>query len=104
MARLVLNHSTHCEGLIPVLRRLASMLPEGSVIPARISVARPAADRSLRVNVTGPGRSRDSFRLLAKRGTVVQEVALPRTLTLTLTLTCARLVPAQVALTLSLTL
>ena len=83
MARLVLNHSTHCEGLIPVLRRLASLLPEGSVIPARISVARAAADRSLRVNVTGPGRSRDSFRLLAKRGTVVQEVALPLTLTLT---------------------
>ena len=81
MARLVLNHSTHCEGLIPVLRRLASLLPEGSVIPARISVARAAADRSLRVNVTGPGRSRDSFRLLAKRGTVVQEVALPLTLT-----------------------
>ena len=87
MARLVLNHSTHCEGLIPVLRRLASLLPEGSVIPARISVARAAADRSLRVNVTGPGRSRDSFRLLAKRGTVVQEVALPLTLTLTPTLT-----------------
>ena len=83
MARLVLNHSTHCEGLIPVLRRLASLLPEGSVIQARISVARAAADRSLRVNVTGPGRSRDSFRLLAKRGTVVQEVALPLTLTLT---------------------
>ena len=74
MARLVLNHSTHCEGLIPVLRRLASLLPEGSVIPARISVARAAADRSLRLHVSGPGGGRDSFRLLAKRGTVVQEV------------------------------
>ena len=74
MARLVLNHSTHCEGLIPVLRRLASLLPEGSVIPARISVARAAADRSLRLQVSGPGNGRDSFRLLAKRGTVVQEV------------------------------
>ena len=74
MARLVLNHSTHCEGLIPILRRLASLLPEGSVIPARISVARAAADRSLRLQVSGPGNGRDSFRLLAKRGTVVQEV------------------------------
>ena len=74
MARLVLNHSTHCEGLIPVLRRLASLLPEGSVIPARISVARAAADRSLRLHVSGPGGGRDSFRLLAKRGTVIQEV------------------------------
>ena len=74
MARLVLNHSTHCEGLLPVLRRLAGLLPEGSVIPARISVARAAADRSLRLHVSGPGGGRNSFRLLAKRGTVVQTV------------------------------
>ena len=74
MARLVLNHSTHCEGLIPVLRRIAQVLPEGSVIPARISVARAAADRSLRLRVSGPGAGRNSYRLLARRGTVVQEV------------------------------
>ena len=74
MARLVLNHSTHCDGLLPVLRRLANLLPEDSVVPSRISVARTARDRSLRLQVTGPGAARDSFRLLAKKGTVVQEV------------------------------
>ena len=73
MARLVLNHSTHCDGLLPVLRRLAKLLPEGSVVPARIFNGRPASDRTLRLQVTGAGNG-NSYKLLAKKGTTVQEV------------------------------
>ena len=69
--RLVLNHSTHVEGLIPVLRRVASIAGVHTVVPGRLATARCAADGlQLRVTTRVPG----GFKVLARRGTAVQEV------------------------------
>lgn len=69
--RLVLNHSTHVEGLIPVLRRVAALPGVHAVVPGRLSTTRCSAEGlALRVTTRVPG----GFKLLARRGTAVQEV------------------------------
>lgn len=47
-ARLVLNHSSHVEGLLPALRRVIEELPPpklATVVPGRIAVTRGKAMR-----------------------------------------------------------
>ena len=69
--RVVLNHSTHVEGLIPLLRRVAQLPGVHTVVPGRLSTARCATQGlALRVTTRVPG----GYKLLARRGTAVQEV------------------------------
>lgn len=73
-ARLALNHSTHVEGLLPVLRRLIATLgpPDiHTVVPGRLAVTRGKAIH-FRVRVSAP--TPQGFKALARRGQTVQEV------------------------------
>ncbi|MDG2991430.1 DUF2103 domain-containing protein [Candidatus Synechococcus calcipolaris G9] len=69
--RVVLNHSTHIPGLIPVLERIAQADGITTVIPGVIA---PVKGRSphlqLRVSVPIKG----GFKVIARRGKTVQEV------------------------------
>jgi hypothetical protein len=71
MARLVITHSTYVEGLIPLLRRLATLPEIDTITPAVITRVRGrSADLRLRVSspITG------GHKLLARRGSTAQEV------------------------------
>ena len=76
--RLVLNHSTHVQGLIPVLKRLVNARGIQTVTPAVISRARSNAPK-LRLKVSVPIAG--GFKLLARKGKTVQEVFAITTLT-----------------------
>jgi len=70
-ARLVLNHSTHLEGLISVLERLAVYESIRKIVPGRLYTARSNAERlSIRVTVPVAG----GWKLVARKGTQVQDV------------------------------
>lgn len=69
--RLVLNHSTHVQGLIPVLKHLVNCSGIQTVTPAVISRARSNAPK-LRLKVSVPIAG--GFKLLARKGKTVQEV------------------------------
>jgi hypothetical protein len=73
-ARLVLNHSTHCEGLLPVLSHLSRALPDGCIVPSHIARCRAASFRGFRLRLQPSLTSSGGYRLLARRGTTVQEV------------------------------
>jgi hypothetical protein len=71
MGRLVITHSTYVEGLIPVLRRLASERDIDTVTPAVISRVRGrATGLQLRISTTITG----GHKLVARRGSSAQEV------------------------------
>ena len=71
--RLVLTHSTHCEGLIAALRLLCASPLVHSVVPGRLATARgSAAGLSLRLGVATAGGA--GYKLLARKGQTVQEV------------------------------
>ncbi|MFM7361355.1 MAG: DUF2103 domain-containing protein [Cyanobium sp.] len=71
MGRVVITHSTYLEGLIPLLRRLASQEGIDTVTPAVISRVRGRSP-SLRLRVSAPIRG--GHKLLARRGGSAQEV------------------------------
>ncbi len=71
MARLVITHSTYVEGLIPLLRRLATLPEIDTITPAVISRVRGRSN-SLRLRVSSPITG--GHKLLARRGTTAQEV------------------------------
>lgn len=69
--RLVLNHSTNLEGLVPVLERLANNDLIRKIVPGRLYPARSNAERlSIRVTVPVAG----GWKLVARKGTQVQDV------------------------------
>ncbi|WNC60154.1 DUF2103 domain-containing protein [Thermosynechococcus sp. QS41] len=69
--RVVLNHSTHIEGLIPVLEKLAKVAGISTLTPGVIaSVKGKSPHLHLRVSVPIKG----GFKLIARRGKTVQEV------------------------------
>jgi len=73
-ARLALNHSTHVEGLLPVLRRLIATLgpPDiHTVVPGRLATTRGKAIH-FRFRVSAP--TPQGYKALARRGQTVQEV------------------------------
>jgi len=73
-ARLALNHSTHVEGLLPVLRRLIATLGPPdiyTIVPGRVAVTRGKAIH-FRVRVSAP--TPQGYKALARRGQTVQEV------------------------------
>ena len=70
-SRLVWNHSTHIEGLIPILERLITHQGIYTVTPAVISRARSNCQK-LKLRVSVPIRG--GYKVIARRGKSVQEV------------------------------
>lgn len=69
--RLVLNHSTHIPGLIPVLERLVRVEGIRTVTPGVIATVKGKSPHlQLRISVPIQG----GFKLIARRGKTVQEV------------------------------
>uniref|UniRef100_A0A832M3F6 Metal-binding protein n=1 Tax=Oscillatoriales cyanobacterium SpSt-402 TaxID=2282168 RepID=A0A832M3F6_9CYAN len=69
--RVVLNHSTHIPGLIPLLERLSQQEGIQTITPGVITTVRAHSPHFiLRISVT----IRGGFKLIARRGKTVQEV------------------------------
>jgi hypothetical protein len=76
--RLVLNHSTHIPGLIPILERLTKLEGIQTITPGVIGRAKGHSPR-LQLRVSVPIRG--GFKLIARQGKTVQEVFIVTTLT-----------------------
>ncbi|MUL38215.1 DUF2103 domain-containing protein [Gloeocapsopsis dulcis] len=75
--RLVLNHSTHISGLIPVLERLTKVEGIQTITPGVIGRVKGHIPRmQLRVSVP----IRGGFKLIVRQGKTVQEVFILTTL------------------------
>ena len=71
MGRIVLTHSTYIEGLIPILRKLASNKNIKTVTPATISKVRGRTSKLIiRISVQIVG----SFKAIARKGQTAQEI------------------------------
>ena len=71
MGRVVLNHSTHIDGLIPVLKKLALNNSVKTVTPAIISRARgKSTSLVIRVSV----KTINGYKAIARKGKTAQEV------------------------------
>ena len=71
MGRLVLNHSTNLEGLIPLLRKLARHKDIGTVTPACISkVKGKSTNFTVRISV----RTISGYKAIARKGQTAQEI------------------------------
>ena len=71
MGRLVLNHSTNIEGLIPILRKLALNLNIKTVTPASISRVRGKSPKLIiRLSV----KTINGYKAIARKGKTAQEV------------------------------
>ena len=71
MGRLVQNHSTNIEGLIKWLKRIAESQHVKTVTPASLSKVNGRGERLiLKVTI----KTNDGFKLLARKGKLVQEV------------------------------
>lgn len=69
--RLVLNHSTHLPGLLPVLEKLTQEPGVTTVTPGCLASVRALCPQ-LTIKVSVPIRG--GFKLIARRGKTVQEV------------------------------
>ncbi|MEA5599172.1 DUF2103 domain-containing protein [Rivularia sp. UHCC 0363] len=75
--RLVWNHSTHINGLIPILERLCNQDSIQTVTPGELSRVRGHSPHmQLRVSVP----IRGGFKVIARQGKTVQEVFILTTL------------------------
>ena len=71
MGRLVLNHSTNIEGLIPILQQLALNINIKTVTPAAISRVRGRSDKLIiRLSV----KTINGYKAIARKGKIAQEV------------------------------
>ena len=71
MGRVVLNHSTHIDGLIPVLKKLALNNSVKTVTPAIISRARGKSNNLvIRISV----KTINGYKAIARKGKTAQEV------------------------------
>ena len=71
MGRLVLNHSTNIEGLIPILQKLALNLNIRTVTPAEISNVRGRTSKlTIRLSV----KTINGYKAIARKGKTAQEV------------------------------
>ncbi len=76
--RLVLNHSTHVSGLIPILERLTRVAGVRTITPGVIGQAKGRSPQlQLKISVPIPG----GFKVIARRGKSVQEVFVLTSLT-----------------------
>ncbi len=73
MGRLVQNHSTNIEGLIKWLKRLAEDKKIKTVTPASLSKTNGRGEKLI-LKVTT--KTKEGFKLLARKGKLVQEVFL----------------------------
>ena len=71
MGRLVLNHSTNIEGLIPILEKLALNINIRTVTPAIISRVR---GRSSKLIIRLSVKTISGYKAIARKGTSAQEV------------------------------
>lgn len=71
MGRVVVTHSTYLQGLIPQLRRLAGDPAISTVTPAVIRRVKGRCE-GLKLRISTPISG--GFKLMARRGTSVQEV------------------------------
>ena len=73
MGRLVQNHSTHIEGLIKWLKKIADSQEIKTVTPACLSKANGRGEQLvLKVTI----KTNEGYKLLARKGKLVQEVFL----------------------------
>tara|TARA_B100000965_G_scaffold392326_1_gene401742 strand:- start:514 stop:813 length:300 start_codon:yes stop_codon:yes gene_type:complete len=73
MGRLIQNHSTHIEGLIKWLKKIASSSEIKTVTPASLSKTNGKGEKLvLKVTV----KTNEGYKLLARKGKLVQEVFL----------------------------
>ena len=71
MGRVVLNHSTYIEGLIPLLKKLALNINIKTVTPAIISRVRGRSSKlTIRVSV----KTINGYKAIARKGKTAQEV------------------------------
>ena len=71
MGRLVLNHSSNIEGLIPILKRLALNINIKTITPAAISRVRGRSSKLiLRLSV----KTLNGYKAIARKGKTAQEV------------------------------
>ena len=71
MGRLVLNHSTNIEGLIPILKKLALDINIKTITPAAISRAR---GRSSKLIIRLSVKTINGYKAIARKGKTAQEV------------------------------
>ncbi len=73
MGRLVQNHSTHIEGLIKWLKKIAEARDIQTVTPASISKANGRGEKLiLKITI----KTNEGYKILARKGKLVQEVFL----------------------------
>jgi len=73
MGRLVQNHSTHIEGLIKWLKKIAANDEIKTVTPASLSKTNGRGEKlTLKVTI----KTNEGYKLLARKGRLVQEVFL----------------------------
>ena len=78
MGRLVLNHSTNIEGLIPILQKLALNINIKTITPAVISRAR---GRSAKLIIRLSIKTINGYKAIARKGKTAQEVFISTDLT-----------------------
>ena len=71
MGKLVLNHSTNIEGLIPILKKLALNINIKTVTPAVISRVR---GRSSKLIIRLSVKTINGYKAIARKGKTAQEV------------------------------
>ena len=71
LGRLVLNHSTHIEGLIPILQKLALNKNIKTITPAVISRAK---GRSSKLMIRLSVKTINGYKAIARKGKTAQEV------------------------------
>ena len=71
MGKLVLNHSTNIEGLIPILQKLALNINIKTVTPAVISRVR---GRSSKLIIRLSVKTINGYKAIARKGKTAQEV------------------------------
>ena len=71
LGRLVLNHSTNIEGLIPILQKLALDVNIKTITPAVISRAR---GRSSKLIIRLSVKTINGYKAIARKGKTAQEV------------------------------
>ena len=71
MGRLVLNHSTNIEGLLPVLRKLSRDINIKTITPGVISRAK---GRSSKLIIRLSVKTINGYKAIARKGQTAQEV------------------------------
>ena len=71
MGRVVLNHSTNMEGLIPILQKLALNVNIKTITPAVISKAR---GRTSKLEIRLSVKTINGYKAIARKGQTAQEV------------------------------